>query len=283
MILQANAKINIGLRIIGKRADGYHDLETVFYEIPWHDELEIETSDDLKMISNSSEAPADDSNLCLRAARLLQSAVHTNIGATIVLQKNISVGSGLGGGSSDAAAVLRGLNVLWNLKLSNDELRSLAVKLGADVAFFIEGGSAYATGRGELLEHCSLTLPFWVVVVVPPVHVSTAWAYGNLKRKSGHAAQNLKTIVTKQIHNHKTFSADVVNDFEPSVFEAFPLIRQTKEKLLSAGAQFALMSGSGSSVFGLFEGESAAQQAAASFDATFRNFITPPNFSPQRQ
>jgi 4-diphosphocytidyl-2-C-methyl-D-erythritol kinase len=283
MILRANAKINIGLRIIGKRADGYHDLETLFHEIQWHDEIELKSSTRLEMVSNSAEAPADDSNLCLCAARLLQETTGVTSGASIALRKNIPIGAGLGGGSSDAAAVLRGLNSLWNLKLSNNELRAIAVKLGADVAFFIEGGSAYATGRGERLLHFPFTMPFWILVVVPPVHVSTAWAYGSLKRKSGYAKKNLQTIVTEQIHNPNTLIADVVNDFEPSVFEAFPMIQQTKEKLLSDGAQFALMSGSGSSVFGLFKSESAAQHAAAAFDTTFRVSITPPNFSSQQQ
>jgi 4-diphosphocytidyl-2-C-methyl-D-erythritol kinase len=283
MILQANAKINIGLRIIGKRADGYHDLETFFYEIQWHDKLELKTSARLEMISHSAEAPADDSNLCLRAARLLQEITGVTAGAFITLHKNIPIGAGLGGGSSDAAAVLRGLNSLWNLKLSNDELRAIAVKLGADVAFFIEGGSAYATGRGEKLKHFSFTVPFWILVAVPPVHVSTAWAYGNLKQMSGYAPKNLQTIVTERTHHPNTLIADVINDFEPSVFEAFPLIQQTKEKTLSAGAQFALMSGSGSSVFGLFETEAAAKHAAASFDAAFRSSLTPPNYLSRQQ
>jgi 4-diphosphocytidyl-2-C-methyl-D-erythritol kinase len=283
MILQANAKINIGLRIIGKRTDGYHDLETLFYEIQWHDELELQSNERLEMISNSAEAPADDSNLCFRAARLLQEITGTHNGATVNLQKHIPVGAGLGGGSSDAAAVLRGLNSLWNLKLSNDELRIVAAKLGADVAFFIEGGSAYATGRGEVLKHCSFTIPFWILVVVPPVHVSTAWAYGNLKQKSGYASKNLQMLVIEQIQNPKTLYTDVINDFEPSVFETYPLIRQTKETLLAAGAQFTLMSGSGSSVFGLFENETAAQHAAALFDATSRCSITSPNLSSQQR
>ncbi|HVN48159.1 MAG TPA: 4-(cytidine 5'-diphospho)-2-C-methyl-D-erythritol kinase [Bacteroidota bacterium] len=280
MILQANAKINIGLRIIGKRADGYHDLETCFHEIPWHDDLELQTSTHLTMISNSVEAPADDSNLCLRAARLLQKAAGVTTGASIALQKNIPVGAGLGGGSSDAAAVLRGLNLLWNLNLSSSELRSLGADLGADVAFFIDGGSAYATGRGEILEHCLFAIPYWMVVAVPPVHVSTAWAYGNLKQKSGYAARKLKTIVTEQLHDRKIFSADVVNDFEPSVFEAYPLIQQTKRTLILSGATFALMSGSGSSVFGFFENELSSRRAAASFDTTVRIFIAPPQELP---
>ncbi len=283
MILRANAKINIGLRIIGKRADGYHDLETFFHEIQWYDEIALKPSARLEMTSNSTEAPADDSNLCLRAAHLLQETTGVTNCVYIELRKNIPIGAGLGGGSADAAAVLRGLNSLWNLNLSNDKLRSLAAKLGADVAFFIEGGSAYATGCGEILKHCSFSVPFWILVVAPPVHVSTAWAYGNLKRKSGYAAKNLQKIVTEQISDPKALSVDVINDFEPSVFEVYPLIRQTKEKLFDTGAQFALMSGSGSSVFGLFESESTAQQAAASFDATFRVSITPPNFSSQQK
>ena len=184
MKLRAYAKINIGLNILGKRSDGYHDLETIFHEIDCFDEIEFEQHDKVAMTADSILVPIDESNLCLSAANLLQKEKHVRPGVMIHLKKNIPIGAGLGGGSSDAAAVLCGLNHFWKLKLSNNQLRTLAAQIGSDVPFFIDGGTAYATGRGEILESFSLVLPFWIAVVTPLIRISTAWAYNHLSRSA---------------------------------------------------------------------------------------------------
>jgi 4-diphosphocytidyl-2-C-methyl-D-erythritol kinase len=278
MKLRAHAKINIGLHILGKRTDGYHDLETVFHEINMFDEIELEPHDRLMMTADSILVPIDETNLCLRAAQLLQSELKVQQGVMINLKKNIPIGAGLGGGSSDAAAVLVGLNKLWGLKLKNNRLRKIATEIGSDIPFFVEGGTAYATGRGEILQHFDLDIPFWIVLVTPPRHVSTAWAYQSLKSDRQGKAVDLRTALTEQIQEPKKLAAIVQNDFEPSVFEAHPEILQTKEKLTECGALFSLMTGSGSSVFGFFADADSAQRSIKEFPQAFAASITEPHF-----
>ena len=283
MKLRAYAKINIGLNVLGKRSDGYHDLETVFHEIDCFDEIELERHDKVTMTADSILVPIDGSNLCLSAATLLQKEKHVRQGVMIHLKKNIPVGAGLGGGSSDAAAVLCGLNRFWELKLSNDQLRALAVRIGADVPFFIDGGTAYATGRGEILESFSLTLPFWIAVVTPLIHISTRWAYTHLVLKGNGKASGLQAKLLKQISNPKKLASVVQNDFEPPVFQTYPELNRIKEKLNEMGAVFSLMSGSGSSIYGFFENDKKALAALSSFPKNYQTSITAPSFKPLHQ
>jgi 4-diphosphocytidyl-2-C-methyl-D-erythritol kinase len=282
MNLHAYAKINIGLRIIGKRPDGYHDLETLFYEIGWSDELCIEPAEQLTMTSNDPDAPADDSNLCMRAARALQQASGIRNGASIHLKKNIPIGAGLGGGSADAAAVLRGLSELWNLHYTSEQLRPIAAALGSDIPFFLDGGCAYGTGRGEILTPVHLALPYWILTVVPAIHVSTPFAYKNLKQHSGAFVGGIDRFVSEHPSDPRSWRGILCNDFEPSVGEAYPVIGGIRQQLDDAGSLFSLMSGSGSSVFGLFESEQIADHARQQFDAPFRTHITSPDFSARR-
>ncbi len=281
MKFRAHAKINFGLRILGKRPDGYHDLETVYHEIDLFDEIELEAQDQLTMSADSILVPVDESNLCLRAAQLLQADQKVKQGASIHLKKNIPIGAGLGGGSSDAAMVLLGLAQLWNLKLTDKKLQQLAIQVGSDVPFFLKGGSAYATGRGEVLNYFPLNIPYWIVLVTPPVHVSTAWAYNSIKPLNGKAT-GLQDVIVKKIQKPEELVDSVKNDFESLVFQTYPEIHKTKERLLEMGAVFALMSGSGSSVFGLFKETREAEQVAAEFPKTYTVAITEPHFSPRR-
>jgi 4-diphosphocytidyl-2-C-methyl-D-erythritol kinase len=283
MKLRAYAKINIGLNVLGKRSDGYHDLETVFREIDCFDELELERHEKLTMTSDSILVPIDGSNLCLSAATLLQKEKHVRQGVTIHLKKNIPIGAGLGGGSSDAAAVLCGLNHFWELRLSNNQLRVLAAQIGADVPFFIDGGTAYATGRGEILETFSLTLPYWIAVVTPLVRISTVWAYKQLVPKRNRKASGLQTLLVKQISNAQKLTSVVQNDFEPFVFQIYPELSRVKEKLNDMGAVFSLMSGSGSSIYGFFENEKKVFAAVSSFPKNYQTSITAPSFQPLHQ
>ena len=283
MKLRAYAKINIGLNILGKRSDGYHDLETVFHEIDCFDEIELERHEKVTMTADSILVPIDGSNLCLSAANLLQKEKHVRQGVVIHLKKNIPIGAGLGGGSSDAAAVLCGLNHFWELRLSNNQLRSLAAQIGADVPFFIEGGTAYATGRGEILESISLPLPFWIAVITHLVRISTGWAFSQLVQKRNGKASGLQTKLVKQISNPQKLKSIVQNDFEPLVLKTHPELSRVKEKLNEMGAVFSLMSGSGSSIYGFFENDNKALAALSSFPKNYQTSITAPSFKPIHQ
>ena len=279
MKLQAYAKINIGLHILGKRSDGFHDLETVFHEIDMFDEIDLETSDRTAMTADSILVPIDGSNLCLRAALLLQKEQHIQQGVIIHLTKNIPISAGLGGGSSDAAAVLCGLNKFWELDLSVDQLRSLGAQLGSDVPFFINGGSAYATGRGVILEHFALKIPYWIALITPPIRISTAWAYSKIKPNRDGSVVGLRETLVKKIKSPNKLLPIIQNDFELSVFKVYPEIRKTKEILQESGAVFSLMSGSGSSVFSFFDDEQKARSAVSSFPKNYQTSLTKPLFT----
>ena len=283
MTLRAYAKINIGLHVLGKRSDGYHDLETVFHEIDCFDEIELKQHDKVTMTADSILVPIDVSNLCIGAANLLQKEKHIQQGVMIHLKKNIPIGAGLGGGSSDAAAVLFGLNHFWKLKLSNNQLRSIAARIGADVPFFIDGGTAYATGRGEILESFSLPLPFWIAVVTPLIHISTTWAYNHLVPNRNGKASGLRAKLVKQISNPQKLASVAQNDFEISAFQTYPELSHIKEKLKEMGAVFSLMSGSGSSMYGFFENEMKAIASLSSFPKNYQTSITAPSFKSLHQ
>jgi len=284
MTARAYAKINLGLRILRKRSDGYHDLETVFHQIDQYDELEFRLHEHAVILtSNHPSVPTDDSNLCVQAANLLRDLTGTSDGVEIALRKNIPLGAGLGGGSSDAALTLKSLVGLWNLDISPQELHTLALSLGSDVPFFLEGGSAYATGRGELLAPLSLSLPYWILVVTPPVHVSTAWAYKTLARKTPLPLKEFNITLLNHLHHPEILSMELTNDFEPIVLEAHPELRRIRETLLNGGMEMVFLSGSGSSIFGMTKSEATAKQQMKKFSSTATVSLTPPFFSPLKQ
>jgi len=254
MILYPPAKINIGLSIVEKRPDGFHNIETVFYPIPLCDSLSIETAGagatcQLVFSCDGIELP-DDDNLCCKAYRLLDDDFHLPP-VIIRLYKAIPIGAGLGGGSSDAAYTLLALNSLFQLNIPDDELTRYASRLGSDCAFFLQDQPAFGTGKGDILEPLSLSLAgYHIIIVKPPVFVSTAEAYSSVtpKKVEHHLPELLKAPVSEWRHT-------VFNDFEASVFKMYPEIGQIKEKLYQEGAVYASMSGSGSSVYGIFDKE----------------------------
>jgi 4-diphosphocytidyl-2-C-methyl-D-erythritol kinase len=250
MISFAPCKINLGLHIIGKRPDGYHDLETCFYPVPWADIVEIIGAKETTFSATGIHipGPAQD-NLCLKAYRLLAQdfqlpPVH------IHLHKVLPSGAGLGGGSSDGAHTLRLLNESHGLQLSDSDLVGYAARLGSDCPFFIYDSPMIGTGRGEILRKTTLSLSGkFMVLLRPDIHVSTAEAFRTVKpgkRKHGIA----DIIANRAISDWRD---TLENDFEPGLIKAFPLIGELKERLYQAGALYASMSGSGSSVFGLFQ------------------------------
>ncbi|WP_457651782.1 4-(cytidine 5'-diphospho)-2-C-methyl-D-erythritol kinase [Rhodocaloribacter sp.] len=262
----APAKINLGLHVLRKRPDGYHDLETVLLRIGWADRLTARPSDRLTLTCSDPALPTDEGNLCMRAALRLREAFGVTRGAALHLDKRVPYGAGLGGGSSDAAATLRLLVALWGLDASEARLHRLAAALGSDVPFFLGPEAAFATGRGERLlplrdprTGAPYRLPFPLVVVAPPVHVSTPAAYA-LVRPRAADRPDLRALVAS--NDLARWRAELVNDFEAPVFAAHPALRRVKERLVEAGAGYASLSGSGAAVFGLFEDAARAQAAA---------------------
>ena len=248
-----NCKINLGLHVVGKRSDGYHNLETIF--VPVHsfcDELVIEPTPDSHTTMHQDGITLDnapDDNLCIRAYRLL----HGEFGippVSIRLTKHIPFGAGLGGGSSDAAFTLKMLNEMFALGLSSSDLEQRAARLGADCAFFIQNRPAYATGIGDQLEPLDLDMtPYRIIVEIPPAeHVSTREAYAGLLLQDA-ARPDLRQAVRQPVANWRTL---IVNDFECSVFPAHPAIAALKDDMYRRGALYASMTGSGAAVFGLF-------------------------------
>ncbi|WP_231491467.1 4-(cytidine 5'-diphospho)-2-C-methyl-D-erythritol kinase [Pedobacter sp. Leaf170] len=248
MLSFPNAKINLGLNITEKRSDGYHNLETVFYPIQIKDAVEIVDADITTCKIHGIDIPGDaNNNLCMQAYNLIK-ADYAIPAQQINLMKNIPVGAGLGGGSADCAFVIKLINEKFDLKLSNNQMESYARKLGADCAFFIQNKPVYAFNKGDEFEKCEIDLSAWFKVLVkPPVHVSTADAYALVKPQK--PLQSLKEIIHLPL---TTWKSKVINDFESSVFAKYPQIHQIKTSLYDAGATFALMSGSGSSVFAIF-------------------------------
>lgn len=250
MIAFPPCKINLGLNVIEKRADGYHNLETVFYPLPFTDIVEILPASKLSFSHSGIAIPGEPTdNLCLRAFHLLQTEFKISPVA-IHLHKVIPTGAGLGGGSSDAAYTLRLLNNVFDLALSSSQLKQYAQQLGSDCAFFIDDEPMLGTGRGEILEpiHFSLAGKF-LVLAKPAVHVSTAEAYKDVRPKRAHDA--VKNVIENS--SLAAWKDRLQNDFEPSVFKAHPIIQQCKEAMYAHGAVYASMSGSGSSVFGIFD------------------------------
>ncbi len=251
MLLYPNAKINLGLNVVGRRADGYHDIETVFYPIPLCDALELVRIDAPDCCLEQSGMVPDalpEQNLVVKAYRLLQRDYGLG-GVSFRLRKNIPFGAGLGGGSSDAAYALCGLNRLFGLGLSAEKLKKYAAMLGADCAFFVENKPVYAEGIGNVFSSISLNLAGWYLVLVKPdVHISTADAYADVAvgRPDVPLAAAIRELPPEKWRNY------VINDFEQSVFARFPEVADIKESLYKKGAVYASMSGSGSSVFGLF-------------------------------
>ena len=251
MILFPPAKLNLGLQIIAKRADGFHDLQTVFYQFPLCDVLEILQDDSLEkgtcQFSSSGLSIPGGENLCEKAYYLLAKDYKLP-GVRIILHKIIPMGAGLGGGSSDAAYTLKLLNDLFDLYIQSDMLKQYALVLGSDCPLFISNSPQYAQGRGELLEEIPVDLSgMHLLVVNPKIHISTAEAFSKIQAK---VQDSCKEIVLSGLSNWK---AELNNDFEDSIFPNFPELEKLKTSLYGLGARYAAMSGSGSTMFGLFE------------------------------
>jgi 4-diphosphocytidyl-2-C-methyl-D-erythritol kinase len=265
--LPAFAKINLGLRVLGRRADGYHEISTVFQTVTLCDSLTFEATADERLeltCTDPDDIPKDESNLVLRAAKALRERYGLSRGARLRLEKNVPAGGGLGGGSSDAAATLLALSHLWGLKTDAGELSELGARLGADVPFFFTGGTALGTGTGTDIEPLEDAPKTHLVIVTPAVRVSTVEAYEALDAPALTKANGLVNLsVSRTEADFPASLCDVMsNDFETVVVRLHPEIGRVRDALLGARAVCASLSGSGSSVYGVFESELEAGRAA---------------------
>ena len=256
--IESHAKINWSLRILGKRADGYHDLETLFQQITLHDVLTFERAEGLSMTCNVPDVPTDDTNLVMRAVRALGAPP-----VSIALEKRIPAGGGLGGGSSNAAATLRAIDTLFDMRHTDAYLRDVALRLGSDVPFFLVGGTAYGTGRGELLTPLPSVAPVPLLLVLPRERVSTADAFGRIRRFSKPVGiEEYRRMIDNDLLDHASM---LTNDFEDAIFGVHPNLRTYKERLIEHGAAWAGMTGSGSTIVGAFRSQSVRDAAMARF------------------
>ena len=254
--LQAPAKINYLLEVIRKRPDNYHDLRMVMQRISLSDEIEISLSDTpgIRVYCDRKDVPDGPANIAWRAADALLTMAGITAGIDIFIVKKIPMAAGLGGGSSDAATVLMGLNDLLKLKLTDEKLMSIGVKLGADVPFFIFKKTALAEGIGDRLSAVEGLPPVWLVLVNPNIHVSTAWVYQNLQLTKKSDTDKLP----KFSNTIEDICSLLANDLEAVTINRFPVIQEIKDTLLASGARGVLMSGSGPTVFAVFEKEQQA-------------------------
>lgn len=264
MRIRAPAKINLSLRVVGKRSDGYHLLDTVMIPVGLYDEIEITRPKSkrkigLRVTCDDPRVPSGRKNLAYRAAALLLGSRAEKTQLHIHIRKKIPVGAGLGGGSSDAAATLCALNRLFRLRKSRIELVSLAKSLGADVPFFIFGRGTRARGIGDELRPFKSPRRFWVVIVYPRFPISTRWVYRNLSFKLTKTIGN--TSLNRFTRVRDGLMRGLANDLEPVVFRRYPRVASLKERMIREHAAGALMSGSGSSVFGIFFNRVAARKA----------------------
>lgn len=273
--IKAPAKINIGLNIVEKRSDGFHNLETFFYPInDLYDELTFERSDNFVFVCDSKEIDSLADNLVVKAKNLLENETKKILDVKISLKKNIPLGAGLGGGSSDAAATLISLNEMYELNISYKRLSELALQLGSDVPFFLKAKPSVGKSRGEILTIKDFEIPFPILIVNPRIHVSTKEAFSNIQPSPSNINyDNIFNDFNSFLNNKE----QVINDFEKYVIGIFPEIKSIKDLMLDKGALFSMMSGSGSTVYGIFEKEEELQEVRTKLPSNYLIFTNLPN------
>lgn len=274
--LPSFAKINWTLRILGKRDDGFHELFTIFQTVSMYDRLTFSPAEHLRLTSNQPWMPLDGRNLVIKAANALNKEVGGSFGAAIHLKKYIPSSGGLGGGSSNAAVALIGLRRLWRLDISDERLISIAAEVGSDAPFFLIGGTARGAGRGERLEMLDDIRAANMLIVTPRVRVSTREAFARLDAPAltSDASERILSVSRNGADLIDPLRSELTNDFERSVFAAYPEVERVKETLLDLGAVNAALSGSGASVFAVFDKQETRQAAEKALDheSTWRKF-----------
>jgi 4-diphosphocytidyl-2-C-methyl-D-erythritol kinase len=250
MISFPHAKINLGLSVVSKRPDGFHNLETIFYPLPIRDILEITPSEETRIILSGQMIPGDaHDNLVLRAYHLLKKNHPAITPLEINLYKAIQSGAGMGGGSSDAAGIIKLISHFFDLDLPVEQLNAYALELGSDCPFFMQSAPCFASGRGEILDPLLLDLSRYAFILIhPEIRIETAWAFSRIK--PAFPKYDLKETILQPIQNWVHL---IHNDFEVPVFEAYPLLHSIKKHMYASGAIYAAMTGSGSTIFGIFD------------------------------
>ncbi len=268
ILIRSFAKVNLALAVLGRRADGFHEIRTVFQSIDLCDELEIRPAQYLSLHCPDLASIPMEENTIWRAATALARAASPASGAEIILKKHIPAGAGLGGGSSNAAAALLGLSRFWRLTVPEDQLCAIAATIGSDVPYFLRGGTALGIGRGEEIYPLPEIRPMNLVVIYPGVHIATGAAYQalSLMLTSRQAPPNIQSFCSRLADDSDGW-AGIFNDFETSILPAFPAVKEAKDFLTEMGATATLLSGSGSSVFGFFLNEESALAASRSGNA----------------
>ena len=276
--LNSYAKVNIGLKLLNKRVDGYHNISTVFQEIDLYDEITISkfSKSTLEFSSNVRWLKNDRDNLCIAAYSHIKDLYDID-GVHINLVKNISRGSGLGGGSSNAATVMKGLRQIFNLEITDKELEKISVEIGADVPFFIRGNTQIGEGVGEKLSNIKFSMKGLFLIVTPDVSIDTKWAYSQIRNVLDKAvpATKFSDLICGKTINLSTVKF-FENDFESVVFPTYPEIGAIKSKLIALGAKFASLSGSGSTVFGIFDDDAKIKKAFSHFSPMHKTYIAHP-------
>jgi 4-diphosphocytidyl-2-C-methyl-D-erythritol kinase len=270
LVVKSPAKINIGLNIINKRNDGFHDLETIFYPVNLYDEIRFTKSDEFSFNSNDDNLNKEKTNLIIKAKESLEKHFNIQLPANVFLNKHIPIGAGLGGGSSNAASTLKSLIKLYDLKIEENELSKIALQLGSDVPFFLKPVPSFAESRGEILYSINLKLDKYILIVNPVIHVATKWAFGLIK--PNQTKESLKSFIGKNEISIDDVIKIASNDFEKIVFEHFPEIKDIKEKMIYFGANHSMMTGTGSTVWAMFDDEDAAYQTELFFKC--KNYFT---------
>ena len=260
LYVKAPAKINLTLDVLYKRPDNYHEVEMIMTTVDLADRIGLEprTDGQIKIISTDRFVPNDERNFAYQAAKLLKDTYGITEGVSIKIDKEIPIAAGLAGGSSDAAATLRGLNEMWNLNLTMDELAEHGAKIGSDVSFCIYGGTALATGRGEKIKELSAPPTCWVVLAKPKIGVSTADVYGGLKLEGIKHPDTKQMIEAIETQDYELLCKCLGNVLETVTFKLHPEVITIKEQMQRFGADAVLMSGSGPTVFGLVDSETRA-------------------------
>ena len=272
--INSYAKVNVGLKILNKRADGYHNISTIFQEIDLHDNLKVSKNNHgCQFTSNVSWLHNDPSNLCVIAYNHMKDLYNIK-GIDIILEKNISRGSGLGSGSSNAAAVLKSINKIYDLNVSDEDLIEIGSKIGADVPFFIKGGTQIGEGTGEKLIGLKSAIKGWYLIITPDITIDTKWAYSQSKNILDNDTSPTKF---SDLFCEKKVNLDTIkffeNDFESVVFPTYPEIGAIKKELFALGAKFASLSGSGSTVFGIFDDNAKIKKAFSHFSPMHKAYI----------
>lgn len=273
IIIKSPAKINLGLRILNKREDGYHNIHTLFYPLyDLYDEIKIVKSNRYSLISNLPAEIIDKTNLITQAKVLLENFTKEKLDCTITLNKRIPIGAGLGGGSSNAAATLLALNELFELNINYEALKKISLQLGSDVSFFLKAKPALGTSRGEELEMVDVEIPFPILLVNPNIHISTKFAFSKIQPSS--TLLDYTNLNTDSKDNFISLQKTLVNDFENLIFNEYVEIKNIYNKLISCGALFCRMSGTGATVFGIYETLIEAEAAKNKFPPDYFTFIS---------